>query len=162
MEARNKQDEEIFRLISNGQKSVLIDIRSKSMITELKNKRKGIETDSYYPLYKKEYPGKECRILALIILFSNFTSLEDLMNRYSVHNSFCKAWEAMSAKSDDFLDKLRKSGWLAAVDTTLWVASLTAQAVRQAPVIVHGGDGIDMTLVVTSLTQIILLPEGDS
>ena len=84
------------------------------------------------------------------------------MNRYSVHNSFCKAWEAMSAKSDDFLDKLRKSGWLAAVDTTLWVASLTAQAVRQAPVIVHGGDGIDMTLVVTSLTQIILLPEGDS
>ena len=59
MEARNKQDEEIFRLISNGQKSVLIDIRSKSMITELKNKRKGIETDSYYPLYKKEYPGKE-------------------------------------------------------------------------------------------------------
>lgn len=69
MEARNKQDEEIFRLISNGQKSVLIDIRSKSMITELKNKRKGIETDSYYPLYKKEYPGKECMILAFIIYF---------------------------------------------------------------------------------------------
>ena len=54
MEARNKQDEEIFRLISNGQKSVLIDIRPKSMIQELRNKRKGLETDSYYPLYKKE------------------------------------------------------------------------------------------------------------
>jgi len=63
MEARNKQDEEILRLISNGQKSVLIDIRSKSMITELKNKRKGIETDSYYPLYKKEYPGNACKDL---------------------------------------------------------------------------------------------------
>ena len=74
MDARNKQDEEIFRLISNGQKSVLIDIRPKSMIQELRNKRKGLETDSYYPLYKKEYPGigmefSNSVIILILIIF---------------------------------------------------------------------------------------------
>ena len=35
-----------------------------------------------------------------------------LPNRYTVHESFIKCWEAVESKADDFLDKLRKSGWL--------------------------------------------------
>lgn len=62
--------------------------------------------------------------------------------------------------SDDFLDKLRKSAWLGMVDNVLRAASMTAQALLQAPVVIHGGEGRDMTLVVASMTQIILLPEG--
>jgi len=140
MEARNKYDEDILRAISNGQKGVLIDLRPAAIIRELRNKKKGLETDSSYPLYRKEYPA--------------------LDNRYSVHDAFCKCWDAIEAKSDDFLDKLRKSNWLGIVDNVLRAASMTAQALLQAPVVLHGGEGRDMTLVISSLTQVILLPEA--
>ena len=46
------------------------------------------------------------------------------------------------------------------VDNVLRAASMTAQALLQAPVLLHGGEGRDMTLVISSLTQVILLPEG--
>ena len=135
---------------------MLIDLRPAAIIRELRNKKKGLETDSSYPLYRKEYPA--------------------LDNRYSVHDAFCKCWDAIEAKrytwvknnvfwlkghfSDDFLDKLRKSNWLGIVDNVLRAASMTAQALLQAPVVLHGGEGRDMTLVISSLTQVILLPEG--
>lgn len=140
MEARNKYDEEILRIVSNGQKGVLIDLRPAAVIRELRNKKKGLETDFSYPLFRKEYPA--------------------LDNRYTVHEAFCRCWEAVEAKSDDFLDKLRKSAWLGMVDNVLRAASMTAQALLQAPVVIHGGEGRDMTLVVASMTQIILLPEA--
>ena len=138
---------------------MLIDLRPAAIIRELRNKKKGLETDSSYPLYRKEYPA--------------------LDNRYTVHDAFCKCWDAIEAKryssylekmniffllkgsfSDDFLDKLRKSNWLGIVDNVLRAASMTAQALLQAPVLLHGGEGRDMTLVISSLTQVILLPEG--
>ena len=37
---------------------------------------------------------------------------------------------------------------------------MTAQALLQAPVLLHGGEGRDMTLAISSLAQVILLPEG--
>ena len=55
---------------------------------------------------------------------------------------------------------MRKSNWLGIVDNVLRAASMTAQALLQAPVLLHGGEGRDMTLVISSLTQVILLPEG--
>ena len=78
MEARNKYDEEILRIVSNGQKGVLIDLRPAAVIRELRNKKKGLETDFSYPLFRKEYPA--------------------LDNRYTVHEAFCRCWEAVEAK----------------------------------------------------------------
>ena len=77
--------------------------------------------DYAYPLYRKEYPA--------------------LPNRYTIHEAFCKCWEAIEAKSDDFLDRLRKSGWLATVDSILSVSSMAAQGLLQAPILIHGGEG---------------------
>ena len=45
-----------------------------------------------------------------------------LPNRYTVHESFIKCWEAVESKADDFLDKLRKSGWLRKVFILLKLA----------------------------------------
>merc|ERR1712003_557417 len=61
MEARNKYDEEILRAVSNGQKGVLIDLRPAAVIRELRNKKKGLETDFSYPLFRKEYPSLDNR-----------------------------------------------------------------------------------------------------
>ena len=49
-------------------------------------------------------------------------------------------------KSDDFLERLRKSGWLATVDSILSVSSMAAQGLLQAPILVHGGEGKEKKL----------------
>jgi len=139
VEQRNTYDEDILKKISNGQKGLIIDIRPGAMIKELKSKKKGLETDYSYPLFRKEYPA--------------------LPNRYTVHESFIKCWEAVESKADDFLDKLRKSGWLSIVDSILSTSSAAAQGLLQAPILIHGGEGKDITLVITSVVQVILLPE---
>jgi len=139
VETRSTADEELLKRVSNGQKGLIIDVRPAAMIKELRNKKKGLESDYAYPLYRKEYPA--------------------LPNRYTIHDAFCKCWEAIESKADDFLDKLRKSGWLATVDSILSVSSMAAQGLLQAPILVHGGEGFDVTLTITSLAQIILLPE---
>ena len=64
--------------MSNGQKGLIIDVRPAAMIKELRNKKKGLESDYAYPLYRKEYPA--------------------LPNRYTIHDAFVKCWEAIEAK----------------------------------------------------------------
>ena len=53
VEQRNSYDEDILKKISNGQKGLIIDIRPGAMIKELKSKKKGLETDYSYPLFRK-------------------------------------------------------------------------------------------------------------
>ena len=53
VEQRNSYDEDILKKISNGQKGLIIDSLSGAMIKELKSKKKGLETDYSYPLFRK-------------------------------------------------------------------------------------------------------------
>ena len=63
--------------------------------------------------------------------------------------------------SDKWLSRLENSGWLSFVLNALNAACVVAQCLDQdgSPVLVHGGKGLDTTLIVTSLVQIILNPD---
>lgn len=78
--------------------------------------------------------------------------------------SFSKLIEACndpSQSTEKWLSKLESSGWLTLVLNSLNISCVVAQFLEQdgAPVLVHGGKGLDTTLIVTSLVQIILSPD---
>ncbi|XP_018804153.1 PREDICTED: myotubularin-related protein 9 isoform X2 [Bactrocera latifrons] len=62
---------------------------------------------------------------------------------------------------DKWLSRLEASGWLSLVLNSLNAACVVAQCLDQegSPVLVHGSKGLDSTLIVTSLVQIILNPD---
>lgn len=66
-----------------------------------------------------------------------------------------------SCSSDKWLSRLESSNWLTLVLNSLNAACVVAQCLDQegSPVLVHGGKGLDSTLIVTSLVQIILNPD---
>ncbi|XP_058060249.1 myotubularin-related protein 9 [Anopheles bellator] len=105
------------------------------------------ETDQHYPQWKK--------VTRPIGQFSSVSSLLD---------SFQKLMEAcndVQCSSDKWLSRLELSGWLGYVLNALNAACVIAQCLDQegSPVLVHGGKGLDTTLIVTSLVQVILNPD---
>lgn len=88
----------------------------------------------------------------------------NLSNASNVLECFSKLIEACNDTNgsvDKFLSRLDNSNWLGLVLGALNVACLVAQCLHQdgCPVLVLGGKGLDTTLVVTSLVQIILNPD---
>ena len=66
-----------------------------------------------------------------------------------------------NCSSDKWLSRLENSGWLNLVLNALNTSCIVAQCLDQEciPVLVHGGKGLDSTLIVTSIVQIILNPD---
>lgn len=66
-----------------------------------------------------------------------------------------------ASSTDKWLDRLEHSNWMSLVLNSLNAACVVAQCLDQegSPVLVHGGKGLDSTLIVTSLVQIILNPD---
>lgn len=66
-----------------------------------------------------------------------------------------------ASNTDKWLDRLEHSNWMSLVLNSLNAACVVAQCLDQegSPVLVHGGKGLDSTLIVTSLVQIILNPD---
>lgn len=67
----------------------------------------------------------------------------------------------ITCSSDKWLGRLEHSNWLTLVLNSLNAACVVAQCLDQegSPVLVNGGNGLDSTLIVTSLVQIILNPD---
>lgn len=59
------------------------------------------------------------------------------------------------------MSRLDNSNWLTLVLNSLNSACVVAQCLDQegSPVLVHGGKGLDTSLLITSLVQIILNPD---
>lgn len=72
-----------------------------------------------------------------------------------------KACNDPSCPMDRWLSRLDSSNWLTNVKETLNCACLAAQCLDQenSSVLVHGQDGLDSTLLITSLVQVILNPD---
>lgn len=90
--------------------------------------------------------------------------IANLSNASNILESFSKMIEACNdtgVSVDKFLARMDSSNWLGLVLGALNVACLVAQCLHQdgCPVLVHGGKGLDTTLMVTSLVQIILNPD---
>lgn len=67
----------------------------------------------------------------------------------------------VSCSSDKWLSRLENSNWLTHVQTALDAACLVAQCLDQegVSVLVHGSAGLDSTLLLTSVAQVILNPD---
>lgn len=82
----------------------------------------------------------------------------------NILESFAKLIDACndtSVSPDKFLARVDSSNWLGLVLSALNVACIVAQCLHQdgCPVLLVGGMGMDTTLIVTSLVQIILNPD---
>ena len=63
---------------------------------------------------------------------------------------------------DKWLSRVESSQWLSYVKETLNCACLVSQCIDQetAAVLLHGGEGLDSTLAVSALAQVILSPDS--
>lgn len=139
---RCKADEAILNfLLNKSQRGYIIDT------TGGKNKW-SCENEQHYNLWKK-----------FIRPIGNFAQPSSYLD------SFAKLIEACndtSSSTEKWLSRLESSGWLTLVLNSLNTACIVAQCLAQegAPVLVHGQQGQDATLIVTSLVQIILNPDS--
>ncbi|CAJ0566552.1 unnamed protein product, partial [Mesorhabditis spiculigera] len=85
-----------------------------------------------------------------------------------LHDSLAKMVDICldrSVSSDRWMSKIGSAGWLSSVADYLNAAANVAQCVAcegssEVPVVVHGGEGVDSTLFVTALAQILLDPDA--
>lgn len=88
----------------------------------------------------------------------NFSSISGLLDCFT---KLIDACNDTGCSADKWLSRLDHSNWLTLVQNSLNSACVVAQCLDQegSPVLVHGGKGMDTTLLVTSLVQIILNPD---
>ncbi|XP_059619519.1 myotubularin-related protein 9 [Phlebotomus argentipes] len=105
------------------------------------------ETDQHYSQWKKATRS--------VGTFSHISQLLECFSR------LVEACNDITCSPDKWLSRLENSNWLGHVLSALNTACVVAQCLDQdgSPVLVHGGKGLDTTLIVTSLVQIILNPD---
>nr|XP_056708637.1 myotubularin-related protein 9 [Euleptes europaea] len=141
---RCKEDEKLINAtLRAGKRGYIIDTRSLSVAQQARAKGGGFEQEVHYPQWRRIHKSIE---------------------RYNIlQESLIKLVEACNDQShnmDRWLSKLEASNWLTHVKEILTTACLAAQCIDRegASVLVHGTEGTDSTLQVTSLAQIILDP----
>lgn len=138
---RCRADEAILNtVLGKSKKGFIVDTWGKSKTTP--------ETDQNYSQWK--------RIVRPI--GNHLSSASNILECFS---KMIEACNDTSVSVDKFLARMDNSNWLGLVLGALNVACLVAQCLHQdgCPVLVHGGKGLDTTLIVTSLVQIILNPD---
>nr|XP_046149095.1 myotubularin-related protein 9 isoform X1 [Oncorhynchus gorbuscha] len=141
---RCKEDEKLINAtLRAGKRGYIIDTRTVSVAQQAKARGGGFESEANYPQWRRIHKAIE---------------------RSSIlQESLIKLVEACNDQShsmDRWLSKLEASNWQTHVKEILTTACLAAQCIDRegASVLVHGTEGTDSTLQVTSLAQIILDP----
>ncbi|KAM6355666.1 myotubularin-related protein 9 isoform 3-T5 [Podargus strigoides] len=141
---RCKEDEKLINAtLRPGKRGYIIDTRSLHIAQQARAKGGGFEQEAHYPQWRRIH---KC-IERFNILQESLIKLVEACNDQS-HNM------------DRWLSKLEASNWLTHIKEILTAACLAAQCIDRegASVLVHGTEGTDSTLQVTSLAQIILDP----
>ncbi|CAF1533988.1 unnamed protein product [Adineta ricciae] len=142
---RCKEDESVVNamLTQRNKKGWILDTRHPNIIKSAQSKGGGCEPDQYYALWRRLNWNLEKHNL--------------------LQESFMKLMDACidQSEKDRWLSKLEGSNWLLHVKETLKTACTVAQTIdcEETSVLVHGSDGWDTTLLVTSLAQILLDPD---
>ncbi|EDW93091.1 myotubularin-related protein 9 [Drosophila yakuba] len=137
---RCRADEAILNLVlGRSRKGFIVDTWGKG--------KSNTETDLHYSQWKKVN-----------------RSIGNVSSPASILDSFARLIEAcndLGCSTDKWLSRLESSGWLSLVLNSLNASCVVAQCLDQegSPVLVHGAKGLDSTLIVTSLVQIILNPD---
>ncbi|XP_023655830.1 myotubularin-related protein 9 [Paramormyrops kingsleyae] len=141
---RCKEDEKLINAtLRVGKRGYIIDTRTIGVAQQAKARGGGFEQEANYPQWRRIHKAIER---------SNI-----------LQESLIKLVEACNDQSqnmDRWLSKLEASNWQTHVKEILTTACLAAQCIDRegASVLVHGTEGSDSTLQVTSLAQIILDP----
>lgn len=139
---RCKEDEILLKnVLPKGKKGYIFDLREARVSKNATSKGGGYETEANYPLWKR-----------INIHLEGYEQL---------HNSFSKLAEACLSESNQFYSKLESSNWFYNIRQALFVSCTIADELhnKNGCVLIHGWDGSDNTLIVTSLVQILLDPE---
>ncbi|KAK3542137.1 hypothetical protein QTP86_016465 [Hemibagrus guttatus] len=141
---RCKEDEKLINAtLRAGKRGYIIDTRTLAVAQQAKTRGGGYEHEANYPQWRR---------------------INKAIERYNIlQESLIKLVEACNDHSnsmDRWLSKLEASNWQSHVKEILTTACLAAQCIDRegASVLVHGTEGTDSTLQVTSLAQIILDP----
>lgn len=141
---RCRADEAILNsLLNKSQKGFIVDTWGGG-----KNPSKSSsENEQHYSQWKK-----------VIRPIGNFNHPSGILDCFAKMIDACND---TSSSTEKWLSRLEASGWLTLVLNSLNTSCIVAQCLAQdgAPVLVHGGKGMDSTLIVTSLVQIILNPD---
>ena len=131
---RCKEDEQLVNAVMGmGRRGYIVDTRSPKLAGG------GVELEAHYPQWRRIH-----------------TRIE---RKQAFHDSLIKLVEACNDNSmDKWLSKLESSNWLTHVKDIITSACVVAQSMDKdnMSVLVHGSEGIDTTLLVTSLSQVIL------
>ncbi len=139
---RCKEDEMLLKAnLQMGKKGFIFDLRDVNSLKSITSKGGGYETEANYPLWTRI--NRHCD------------------GHEQLHQSLCKLVDAcFGADMDKWLSKLETSAWFASIRQLLHVAVCVADEMhnKNGCVVVHGSDGTDNTLIVTSLVHLILSP----
>lgn len=142
---RCKDDEKMINaILGPGKRGYIIDTRSANLAQVAKTKGGGFEPEAHYPLWRRIH-RQICRHSMLL------DSLQKLVEACNETQCTMERW----------MKQVESSGWLNQVKEVLTTACLVAQCMNEeaASVLVHGADGVDSTLQVSSIAQVILDPD---
>ncbi|XP_032244876.1 LOW QUALITY PROTEIN: myotubularin-related protein 9-like [Phoca vitulina] len=146
---RCAENEELLRAVRAGARpgarGFVLDTRSAQAAKQARVTGGGTEAKAAYPGWKRRH--------------------RPLERGWPLQESFVRLVEAcgdLEQSTDCWLSQLEACHWLAHVKEALSTACLAAQGVGRegACVLVHGAEGTDSTLLVTSLAQLILDPSS--
>uniref|UniRef100_A0A224XDV7 Putative phosphatidylinositol 3-phosphate 3-phosphatase myotubularin mtm1 n=1 Tax=Panstrongylus lignarius TaxID=156445 RepID=A0A224XDV7_9HEMI len=142
---RSREDEKLINsVITSGKRGYILDTRTQPLAQAAKARGGGFELEMHYPQWKR--------------IHCTFDKQQNLLDSLT---KLMEACNDVSLSSEKWLSKLDSSNWMTHLKDSLNSACLVAQFLDQegASVLVHGAEGTDFTLLVTSLTQVILNPD---
>lgn len=141
---RCKDDEKLMNTIIGRKRGYIIETRTQNLAQLAKTKGGGHEPETHYPLLRRVHRP-----------IDRYHALPESLHRlveacHDKNCSFEKWWSRFDA-----------SNWKGHICDVLTCACLVAQCIDHegASVLVHGSEGMDSTLQVCSLAQIILDPD---
>lgn len=141
---RCKEDERFLNAVIGNKRGYIIETRTQNIAQLAKTKGGGHESEAHYPLLRRVHRP-----------IDRYHTLNESLHK------LVDACQDKNCTTDRWLARLEASNWLRHIKDVLTCACLVAQCVDQegASVLVHGSEGMDSTLQVCSLAQIILDPD---
>lgn len=142
---RCKEDERLLNsLLGPGKRGYIVDTRTASSAQNARAKGGGFETEVAYPQWRRIHRPLE----KVSNLLDGFTKLMEGCND-------------VNTSMDRWLSRLDSSDWLGSVKGALNCACVVAQCLdhERSSVLLHGGESLDHTPLIASLTQLLLNPD---